>query len=107
MSFGFAVDVSSGVNVGQLLDASLFEGGMSHKEAALQCGMQESKLSEGIDGIRPLDLWHLRHLPLRVWLLFFGKFWAALVTLWCVDFQRPYRMVKADLRPADKKGRIA
>lgn len=103
MSFLGAVDVNAGINVGLVLDRVLHEIWMTHKEAALTCGMSEGKLSEGIDGVKPLDLWRLRHLPMRFWQAFLPALAAELIKQWMVDRCRPYRMLKCELREERKE----
>ena len=97
-----AIRVEDGIHVGHVLDRVLQEAGVSHREAARTCGISESKFSEGIDGLRPLNLWNLRLLQIDLQFAFLRAYFAALLQQWMVDRCRPYKMLKCELKEERK-----
>lgn len=108
-AFG-AVNVSEGVDVGAVLEASLMECGISQKHAAIVCRVNEMKFSRALKGAGPLDLWWLRHLMVERDFpkVFLSKLASALIRRFFDDLQVPYRMARADIRQQEtKKERVS
>lgn len=107
MSFGAAI-VSHGIDMGALVAQALHACEMQHKEAWLIGGYPNaSQWSKAIDGDAPLDLWRLRHLPIRWWQCFLPLLASALIRQFWADQSSDLRMVKADLRSDVQQKRSA
>ena len=77
MFFG-AINVRSGLDIGQVVDDSLIECRMTHKEAWIAAGYRDgAEWSRAIQGARPLDLHKLAALPDRFQFAFIARYAAA------------------------------
>lgn len=99
----FPVQVEGGVDVGAVFIESLEEAHMTHKDAWMPMRVTEGDFSNALAGRRSLDLWKMRELPWRFWAVFIPKFGRALLRQHFVDLQRPYRMLRAELREEEKE----
>lgn len=79
------------VNVGKLVIDALRLSDMSHKEAALICGLDTAQWSRGIHGLGSLDLWKLARLPLRVHGILWPNFLKAMVIQWLAETRAEYQ----------------
>ena len=108
MSLGLAVRIEDGIDLGLILEQSLIECAMSHKEASLTCSVDEASWSRMLRGERPMDLWKLRQLPLKVFQVFLPKLASALIQQWMRDLAIPYRMARAEIKEHEaKKERVS
>lgn len=106
LSFGMAVDVRDGIDMGALVGASINELGMQHKEAWLACGYPNaSQWSKALIGEAPLDLWKMRHLPARFWRVFLMKLASAVICQFWDDVSGDMQMVKADVESSHSEER--
>lgn len=102
------VIVSDGVHVGALIDQVCRELDMPHKEAWLICGYGDgAQWHRALKGEAPLDLWKLRHLPIRFWQVLLPKLASALIQRFFTDLTVPYRMVRADVDERESEKRRA
>lgn len=72
-------------NVGATIDATLRAIEMSHKEAALICGMDFAQWSRGVNGLGPMDLHKLARLPWRFQSLWIQKYVRLCVVTWLAE----------------------
>lgn len=101
-----AVRVETGIDLGGLIEQTLRDVAMSHKEASLIAGMKPDTWSRALKGEQPLDLWKLRQLPIRFWHAFLPKLASALIQSWFEETCGERRMVRASLRePSDEETR--
>lgn len=107
MSFALAVRVSDGIDVGVLARQATRDVEMEHKEAAMLCGLDAAGWYRGLEGHAPLDLWKLRHLPLRWWQVFIRLLADALIADWWANQEFPFRQAKADLRAKREKEQVS
>ena len=95
------------IDIGVLIDESLQELHMLHKEAWLVCGFKDSaswsRALQGVPGY-PLDLWKLTELPWTFWFKFWPRFMAAQVIRYmnelCSDRKR---MARVELPVSERK----
>jgi len=104
---GLPVVVSAGVDVGAIIDATNRELDMSHKQCWLECEIDGASWSRMLRGEAPADLWRLRHLPLKWWQVFLGKFASALIRRRFDEMCGELRMVKADLRRSEERTKVS
>lgn len=103
-SFLAVVDVAGGVDVGAIAERTTMEVGMSLKELALTCEYPDSStLCRAFKGQAPLDLWHLRHAPIKWWQVFLMKLSSALIEAWWDTRIGERQMLKADLRSKERE----
>lgn len=103
-----AVVVEQGVDVGRVIDDTLAELQMTHKEVWLTAGYTEGDWSNARQGRRSLDLWKLRQLPLRWWFVFLARLGSALILDHYKNLHAPYRMARASIpEDAKKEGRAS
>jgi len=107
MVFLTGVDVDHGVNVGALVSEALHDCDMQHKEAYLTCGLDAAGWSRSLCGKQPLDLWKLRHMPIRWWQSFLAKLASALIKQMFSDFSTDLKMAKATLPVAKAKDKVS
>lgn len=90
-----------GIDVGALLDQTLRELGMSHKEAWVIAGFTDAAaFSRAIHGeaYAALDLWKLAELPWKVQAMFWSKYIAAQATRFTGEMRSErLQMARADL----------
>lgn len=99
-----ATNVGSGIHIGQLAERAMVECGMTLKELALTCEYRDaSTLCRAFQGQAPLDLWHLRHAPIRWWQLFLAKLASALIVHQFDTLMGDCRMARAEIRDLDTK----
>src|SRR4026208_178886 len=104
----FPTQPSAPIDVGGMLDQTLRELGMDHKEAWIQMryrdGSQFSRALKGEHGY-PLDLWKLALLPWRVQATFWSKYIAAQAARLTDDLKADrLRMVRLDETRKEKVG---
>lgn len=72
-------------DIGRTVDTTLRAIGMSHKEAALICGVDFGSWSRGVNGLGPLDIHKLARLPWRFQCLWIQSYVRASVGTWLSD----------------------
>lgn len=72
-------------NIGATVDSTLKAIGMSHKEAALICGLDFGAWSRGVNGLGPLDIHKLARLPWRFQCVWIQSYVRASVGAWLAD----------------------
>jgi hypothetical protein len=99
-----AVRVEDGIDVGALIADTLIEIRMSHKEAALTCGVDQGNWTRGLQGLGPIDLWRVRLMPFRFWQVFIVKLTSALTVQWMHEVSADVKtMAVAKLRPSTER----
>lgn len=92
ITFSMAVDVRAGIDMGKLVRDALRECDMQHTEAYLiQQYPNASQFSKALAGDAPLDLWRMRHLPVRFWRVFMFKLAAAVIEQFWEDVTQSER----------------
>lgn len=104
----FARPERASIDVGRLLDDTLRELGMTHKEAWIEMGCRDgAEFSRAMKGERPLDLWDFAKLPWRVQASFWSKYIAAQATRLTDDLKADrMRMVRFDQASDSQKERV-
>jgi hypothetical protein len=79
-----AVRVGDGIDLGPICLDALIDSRLSHKAAAILCGLDAGQWSRMFTGQAPMDLWKLRQLPWAFWSSFIPRLLRALA-LQCVS----------------------
>lgn len=74
-------------NVGATVDSTLRAIDMTHKEAALICGMDFAQWSRGVNGLGPLDLHKLARLPWRFQGVWLQKYVQLCLVFWLAEMK--------------------
>lgn len=101
MMFACPVQVDAGIDVGRLMEETIAERGLLHKDIYLTCQIDPSQWTRALHGQAPLDLWRLRQISdLQFWAIFLRKFSGALVEYWFKQKHVDVRMARASLHAA-------